>query len=127
MSSSYFEGSKFVTELSPSDFNQVATWRLKNKNCSIVLFYHPECSFCKAIKETWEKLGEKATFMEVLAFNCGENKGHLEKIKYDMPEMVVGFPTIVYYKGGNPVEQYEGDRSLKDLIKQCMRVCSSKN
>ena len=119
----YFAKNLFVKELKPSDFDPVATWALKDKNCSIVLFYAPWCGYCKAVKEEWIKLGKIATFMEVCSFNCEKYKGHLEKIQHDMPQLVRSYPTIIFYKHGNPVEQYDGDRTYQNLLKACMRVC----
>ena len=35
---SYFEGNRFVKELSPEDFNPISSWKLKENKCAIVLF-----------------------------------------------------------------------------------------
>jgi len=120
---SYFSKSKFVKELTPKDFEGVATWRLKDKKCSIVLFYADWCPHCKIIKDEWEKLGEVAAFFEVYSFNCAKYMSHLGKIREDMPELIKSFPTIIFYSGGQPVEAYKGERTHPNFLKACMRVC----
>ena len=122
-SKSYFSQSKYAEELAPSDFEPLKVWNLKNKECSIVLWYAPWCPHCKALKDIWEQLGKMATFVNVFSFNCEKYKGHLSKIKEDMPELVTGYPTIIIYKKGHPEEQYKGDRTLKNLLKTSMRIC----
>lgn len=124
----YFGRSRFVTELKPKDFDPVAPWKLKKHKCSIVLFYAPWCPHCKAVKETWEKLGETAAFFDVCAYNCEKNRVHLDKIKSDMPELVRGFPTMIIYELGNPIEkvgQTESERKVANFVSACMRACKS--
>ena len=123
---SYFTRSQFVTELSPSDFDPVATWKLKNHpDCALVLFYSNWCGHCKAMKQDYEDFAKKASFMDVLAFDCAAHEGHLSKIQNDMPQLVRGFPTLVFYSNGQPTEQYQGDRSRASLLKESIRVCQS--
>jgi thiol-disulfide isomerase/thioredoxin len=120
---SYFLRSKYVTELTPKEFEGVATWKLKDKGCAVVLFYADWCPHCKAIQSEWEKLGQIATFCEVYAFNCAKYTRHLQKIKEDMPEMIKSFPTIIFYSNGEPVETYRGERTHANFLKACMNVC----
>ena len=120
---SYFEGNKYVTEITPRDFEEYATWKLKKKECSAILFYAPWCPHCKSVKTVWENLGKTAVFMDILAFNCEKYSEHLMSIKEDMPELVKGFPTIIFYKNGSPVESYADDRTDSKLLKASMRVC----
>lgn len=122
-SKSFFKGNKYVKELVPSDFDPIATWKLKDKECSIILFYVPWCPYCKNIKEDWEKLGKTATFLNVYSFNCEKYKSHFLKIKEDMPQLVTSYPTIIIYKNRDPIEFVEEkNRSYKNLLKTCMRV-----
>ena len=97
--------------------------QLKNKKCGIILFYKPTCPYCKEMKETWIKLGETAAFFNVYSFNCTKYMNHMNKIGEDMPNLVTSYPTMIVYKLGEPKEQYEGDRSLKDLLNTTMRAC----
>lgn len=122
----YFSGSKFVTELTPKDFNSIETWKLKDKKCAIILFYAPWCPFCKEMKKVWEELGEKAAFFDVYAMNCEKHMKFCNKIREDNPELISSYPTMVIYKEGSPVEKVgvEGSkRNVGNFIKACMRGC----
>lgn len=121
---SYFLSSRFVKELTASDFEQVATWRLRSKKCTVVLFYADWCPYCKRLTGVWEDLAEKAAFFEVTAFNCARHLAHTAKIKEDMPNLIRGYPTIVFYTNGEPVEWYHSEeRTVKNLLKKCIEVC----
>lgn len=120
---SYFSGSANVQELSPKDFDSVATWKLKMPGCVAVFFYAPWCPHCKAVREEWENFGKSATFMDATAFNCEKYSSHLMKIKEDMPSLVAGFPTIIYYIDGKPTETFAGERTYTNLLKKGMKVC----
>jgi thiol-disulfide isomerase/thioredoxin len=122
----YFGNSKYVTELTPKDFDPIASPNLLNKDCSIVLFYAPWCPHCHAVKDEWEKFGKTALFVDVLAFNCERYSAHLSKIKEELPELVRGFPTIIFYKNGRPSEQYNGERKVENFLKASMDMCKSK-
>ncbi len=127
---SYFAdepANKYVKELTPTDFDDTVTWKLKNGQCGAVLFYAPWCPHCKAVAPAWIKFGEKAAFMNIMAFNCEKYSPHLMKIKEDLPQLVTSFPTIIFYNQGHPDEQYRGDRSDGALLKAGMRFCQAKN
>jgi thiol-disulfide isomerase/thioredoxin len=127
-SHNYFDHSPFVQELSPKDFDPIATWKLNDSECSMVLFYADWCPFCKKIKEEWEKLGKLAGFCSICAFNCEKYQSHFMKIKEDMPKLIISFPTIIVYKNGDPIElvgKNEEDRTAQKLLKICMRLCQS--
>lgn len=123
---SYFDKSKFVTELKPGDFDPKKSFKLVNHKCSVVLFYAPWCPYCKAMKSKWVELGEMAAFFDVCSLNCEKYKAHYDKIKFDLPELVGGFPTMIVYKNGVPSEKVgegENEREVKHLLETCMRSC----
>ena len=125
--SSFFENSNAVKELSPKDFESVATWKLTSKKCTAVLFFAPWCPHCVSFKDTWEKLGKVALFMDIRAMNCEKYNSHMAKIKEDMPELVKSFPTIVFYKNGQPIEHYADERTHEKLLKACMDMCQKEH
>ena len=121
----YFGKSKYVTELKPKDFESTAASQLKSKECAAVLFYAPWCPHCKAVKDEWEKFAQSSGHIDVFAFNCEKNKGHLLKIREELPELVRGFPTIIYYKNGKPSSQHQGNRETGNFLKASMALCKS--
>ncbi len=121
---SYFEGSNFVKELSPKDFDSISSWKLKENKCAIILFYKPGCPYCKDIKDEWSKLGEKAAFFDVYALNAEKYKAHITKIREEMSNLITSYPTIIIYQYGKPLEHYQGKREWRELIKTCARVCA---
>jgi thiol-disulfide isomerase/thioredoxin len=121
---SYFTKSKYVKEIGPKDFKEIATWKLKDDGCCIVLFYADWCPHCKAIKDEWEEFAKIAAFMNVYAFNCAKYASYIDKIKEDMPQLVTGYPTIVFYSKGDPTETYRDERTRQKLLKASMRVCN---
>ena len=128
MTESYFDSSSHVVELSPSDFDNTLSWKLGSSkcNCCVILFYLPWCPYCKAVKNDWEKLGKVAKFFDVYAFNAEKNKKHMLQIKEELPDLIRGYPTIIVYKKGEPVEKIGEDevsRSFSRLLSDIMRVC----
>ena len=123
---SFFLNSKFVTELTPTDFEQVATWKLKDKSCSVVFMYCGWCGYCVSAKDEWEKFAMTAAFIKVYAFNCEKYKMHVDVIKNDMPGLINGYPTIVFYKQGKPIETFGDERTKSNFLKASMRVCKQK-
>jgi thiol-disulfide isomerase/thioredoxin len=119
----FYKGSRVVKELSPSDFHSVKEWELISNKCSILLIYADWCGHCKRFREEYENFAANATFLDVLALNGSEYSSLMSKIKEDKPGLFNGFPTIVYFSGGKPVEAYRGDRSEADLLNRSMEVC----
>jgi thiol-disulfide isomerase/thioredoxin len=136
-SKSYFDSSRHVQELTPKNFDDTHTWRLKsdalNKcrsvdcGCCVILFYAPWCPHCKKMKDVWEELGKIAKFFDVYAFNCEKYQERVGEIREEMPSLITSFPTMVVYQKGEPTEHIGmSDRSLEGLLEDCMRVCGSK-
>lgn len=117
----YFDKS---IELKPGDFSSTKSSHLKNKDCTVVLYYSPWCGYCKAVKEDWKKLAKTALFLNVKSFNCEKNLSHLQSIREELPELVKHFPTIVFYKNGVPMHNHPDDkRDYKNLLKACKEFC----
>ena len=125
--SSFFKSSKHVRELSPADFDPMQVWQLRDKECTAVLFYAPWCGHCQQIKGTWEEFGRTAKFCNVAAFDTVVHKDHLMKINESLPHLIKGFPTIVFYKRGEPGTAYTGERTATGLLEFGMRECSGRD
>lgn len=128
MSKSLFADDTFVKELSPNNFNRYQTWKLRSKECSIVLFYCPWCPHCVKLKNLWNKLAVMAAFFNVYAFNCEKYKEHELKIKEENPTLIQGYPTILIYEEGIPIRRInETERELDILIGILVDTCSYSN
>lgn len=128
-SSDFFKGTsneKFVTDLSPADFDDMNSWKLKKHKCSMVLFYCAWCPHCRDVKDNWAQVGRIAVYADICGMNCEKYKSHISKIKEEIPELIKGYPTIVIYKKGEPVEVYkDSDRSVEALLKVCEKLCKN--
>lgn len=126
MDQDYFgKTNKYVNEISHKDFDKLRSGYLKKPISGLVLFYAPWCGYCKAMKDEYEKAAKKIGFCDLCAFNCEKYKTYTKKIKNDMPSLIHGYPTIIIYKNGKPVEKYNGGRSSEDFIKCCMEICKT--
>lgn len=117
-----FPSNRFVYELKPSDFDSAKTYKLKDPQCSVVFFYCHWCPHCRNLQETWVKLAKIAGFMKVCAFNCEKYKEHIIRMNEEK-ELVKGYPTIIFYKKGIPVEKYNDERTEEKLLATCMDMC----
>lgn len=120
---------KYVKELISQDFDSTQPWKLKpikgKPVNGMVLFYAPWCGHCKAVAPEWKKAAQTSAFCDFYAFNCEKQKGHFMKIKEDIPDLIQGFPTIIYYKNGSPEQGYDNPRSASSLIEFCMNKCQN--
>lgn len=107
---SYYTNTKFVTELSPKDFDSVSLHLLKRKEpSSMVLFYKPTCPYCQQVKETWKQVGKVTkNFTKFYALNGDKYSDFIFSVREDVPELIKTYPTILAYKNGEPVEKLMG-------------------
>lgn len=85
------------------------------KGVTIVKFYAPWCGHCKRLAPTWDELAEKFVGnpnVKIGKVDCtlGDNKELCNE------EEVDGFPTVFIYRNGERIEEYNGSRSIEDLI-----------
>lgn len=81
---------------------------------TFVKFFAPWCGHCKGLAPTWEDLGKKFATKEnivIAKVDCTmENNKELCN-----EQEVDGFPTLLLYKDGEKIEEYNGSRALEDL------------
>ena len=79
----------------------------------LVLFYSPDCSYCKNFLPIWNKFE--------LDFS-GRKNIQITKINgYSYPDLckqyaIEGFPTVLFIKDGNIVAKYSGPRTYNSLV-----------
>lgn len=124
---SYFLEDEHVNEIDSSYFDELYPTFLNQKKCTVVLFYAPWCPYCKAIRDVYSELGSKLKGrVDVLAFNIEDNNEHLQIMKEDSPQLITGYPTIIMYKNGEPIEKIGStpeDRELSKLLDNAIRLC----
>lgn len=82
---------------------------------TIVKFFAPWCGHCKRLVPTWDELAGKYVGnkdVKVAKVDCTltDNKDLCAEQEVD------GFPTIFIYKDGEKITEYNGNRSLDDLV-----------
>lgn len=114
---------KYVVKLTPADFDEIKSWKLKRNKCCFVMFYLNGCKWCEETKVVWNKLAKTVTFYTIAAYECDTYPEHFQRIMKDVPHLIDGYPTLVVYKEGEPVHVYEGDRTFEKLLNVCIKAC----
>lgn len=83
---------------------------IKENNNVLVKFYAPWCGHCKKLAPTWDELAEKFVDEDVVIAKYDATANENEGVD------VKGFPTIRYYKNGNPID-YNGARDFDSFDK----------
>ncbi|KAG9014090.1 hypothetical protein FRB90_005597 [Tulasnella sp. 427] len=97
-----------------SEYNKLV---LDDSKDVFVEFYAPWCGHCKRLAPTWEELGEHyADVKDKITI------AKMDAIENDLPPnapfKIAGFPTLMFKPAGSSeFLQYDGDRTLEDLIK----------
>ena len=79
----------------------------------LILFYSPDCGYCKKILPIWNEFE--------LNYQ-GKKNVQITKINgYSYPDLtkqykISGFPTILYLNNGTILEHYEGDRTINSFV-----------
>ena len=106
------------TELSPLDYTSIAfDLSPKNKDVKLVLYYAHWCPHCVSFVDEFNALIKLVGEGVCKTYNCANNNAHLQKMQARLPGFIQGFPTIILYKDGKPVEEYKGKRSKEELAK----------
>ena len=75
----------------------------------LVKFYAPWCGHCKKLAPIWDELALKMQDEDVKIAKFDATANEHESVH------IQGFPTIKFYKGGNPID-YSGARNVKSFV-----------
>jgi thioredoxin-like negative regulator of GroEL len=87
---------------------------LKSSTPTLILYHADWCGHCQAFQPTWGSVKSQLSkekgirVAEVEHTNLGNLPANLSR--------VAGFPTIMIIRSGKPVTEYQGDRSLADVV-----------
>ncbi len=114
-----------VKVLDPSDFKDDSPYQLKDTRCAFVLVYAEWCGHCQNFKPEYIKFADKAQFIHVYALDSDLNE-NIKNSFDDSKFPIRGFPTLLLFKNGKPVEEYSGERTASALLQKATKFCSEK-
>merc|ERR1712168_130571 len=92
--------------LTNDDFNP----RMQKGDLTFVKFFAPRCGHCRSLAPTWELLSNKfAGKVKIAEVDCTQNRSLCERYRID------GYPTLILFKDGKPIQEYHGGRDIKTL------------
>ena len=86
---------------------------MNNSKRQLILFYSPDCGYCKQVLPIWNKFEMD---------HNGKKNVAITKINgYAYPDLaktykIEGFPTIIYMQDGNIMNKYSGDRTYNSFV-----------
>ncbi len=109
-----------VIELTPSNFNGQTLKKYKNK-CVLIMFYTPWCGYCTRAKPEYEELAKKIKNNKniiISNFNCEKYEEFIQSEfnSFSKGVKILGYPTILLYKNGVFLKQYDKERSLDSYL-----------
>lgn len=97
-----------------------------SKAFTFVKFFAPWCGHCKRLVPTWEQLGKKFAAKEnvnIVKVDCTVDVS--KQLCND--QGIDGFPTLLLYREGRKLSEYNGSRSLDDLYEFVMNHLNEKH
>ncbi|XP_078376471.1 putative protein disulfide-isomerase A4 isoform X1 [Oculina patagonica] len=103
------------------------TWDkfIQEHSSVLVLLFAPWCGYCKSMKPNYFKaaeiLSDELPSVALTAIDCTKFRDVCKRIE------IKGFPTVKYFKDGMFEKEYDGDRSVEDLVTFMKTMSGSDN
>lgn len=97
-----------------NEFNKHLLNELNARSNGTILFYHPQCGHCQALKPEWERM---KSILKESKQNCNiyeVNGEQMQHIQHPIRNMVDGFPTILNVNKGK-ITTFEKQRDAQDM------------
>ena len=108
---------KFIS-ITPENKNTGEFMEVISQMPAFVKLYSPGCGHCVAMQDAWDALKGNAALKDYDMAIIEVHADELDKINSPAVSVNQGFPTIrKVLKNGNLGKDYEGDRSIADMIK----------
>jgi thioredoxin-like negative regulator of GroEL len=88
---------------------------LLNERKIIVLYYSAFCVHCRDLLPLWIKIIKKYVKSKIKIVNVESD--NIKYVKKKFRDAIEGYPTIMKYKYGKPVEEFISKKNYKNLKK----------
>ena len=106
-----------IIKLNNPNFNKDKVSALLEKNICFIAVFSKVCIHCENMKPEWNKLLKKLKKINCNAILLEIDANYLNNINNNIISKINGFPSILIYKNGKIVKDYNGNRSLNDMLK----------
>ena len=107
-----------IIEINTSNINKESITKLLSSKICLIGVFSKLCIHCKNMKPQWKLLKKK-----LKKFNCNAllfeiDSDQLNHIGYDsLTKNVNGLPSIMIFKKGKLIKEYNGNRTSEDMFK----------
>lgn len=93
-------------------FNAHVLNELNGNQNGTVLFFHPQCSHCTALKPQWEETKRQLSKKDCNIYEV--NGEDMNNISHPMTNVIDGFPSIINVNQGK-LTQFEKERNIQNM------------
>ena len=107
-----------IIELNKNNVEKDYIHKLLNKNICLIGVFSKLCIHCKLMKEQWKVLKKKLKNKKCNGLLLEIDSQQLNYLNYSsLTKSVNGYPSILVFKKGKLIKEYNGNRTHKDIFK----------
>lgn len=107
-----------IIELNNDSFNKEELVNLLSKKTCLVGVFSKLCIHCQNMKPQWDFLKKKLKKSKCNGLLLEIDSNQLNYVDYSsLTNSIKGFPSIMVFKKGKLVKEYNGNRSSNDMFK----------